>query len=448
VSPGADDPRVKHLLETLERLAAGDLTQVVPISPLHDSLDAIGFGVNVLVDELRYSAEGLRSAKELAERDDRAKTLFVRNISHELRTPLTAILGLTQLLAVPEVDAARRIDLVARIHSNADALLALVDDLLDFSKIDAGKLPFEVAAIDPRELIAEVVRRFELQATGKGVRLAFEVAAGVPSVVFSDRRRVGQVLTNLIGNALKFTRRGSIDVRVSPASDDPTRLWIDVADTGIGLTQAQQESLFSPFQQADPGIPRTYGGHGLGLMLSRMLAEALGGGLTVASSAPGLGSTFRMTLAVDLRPAGGAAVVSPPAGGVSDAGALAGLELLLAEDNPDIMIAVHDVLEVLGARVTQAVDGREAMAHIAASRFDVVLMDVRMPVLDGLAATRLLRERGCRLPIIALTADAMPEHRQECLDAGFDDYLKKPIDWDELIARVRRVCGARARALP
>ena len=306
-----DEDRFAQMIESLERLAGGDLKHAVSISPAHDELDAIAFGVNVLVGELRYAGDDLHRAKEEAERANRAKTVFLRNVSHEIRTPLTAILSLAELLADPGVDGARRLDLVERVHSNARALVSLVDDLLDLSKVEAGMLTFESGSLQPMEAVAEVVRNFELQALEKGIRIRTERGPDVPTTIASDGRRVRQVLTNVIGNALKFTERGEIAVRVHPV--DELLLAIDVRDTGLGISVEDQRELFLPFQQANASIARTHGGTGLGLILSKLLARGLGGDSVLLASQPNDGSTFRITLATHAeRVDCGAAPISPP----------------------------------------------------------------------------------------------------------------------------------------
>ncbi len=439
-----EEARLALLLEKLERMAGGDLANVIPISPAHDGLDAIAFGINALVDELRFSADDLRRAKEAAESADRAKTVFVRNISHEIRTPITAILALSQLLGETELEPARRDELVARIHSNARALAGLVDEVLDLSKVVAGKLELEVAPMDPLEAIAEVVHSLQPQALKKPILVSFDAADGMPASIDSDARRVRQILMNVIGNALKFTARGTIHARLRGLDGDPTRLAIDVTDTGLGMTEEQQGKLFVPFQQADPSISLAYGGTGLGLVLSKRLAEGLGGGLTLLSSAPGVGSTFRVTLSISA--AGERTFVArEPSHPLP---ALTGLRILLVDDNLDIRLPVAELLALAGARVEEAADGHEAIARATAGAFDLILMDVRMPSLDGLQATRLLRDRGCRVPILALTADAMMEQHAECMAAGYDDYIAKPIDWSQLVHRVLRACRTPARAQP
>jgi signal transduction histidine kinase len=436
-----DDARVGRLLGSLERMAGGNLDETIAISPAHDNLDAIGFGINVLVGELRYVADDLRRARDEADSANRAKTTFLRNISHEIRTPLSAILALTQLLAEPELPAARHRDLVGRVQTNARALLALVDDLLDLSKVEAGKLPFAIAPMAPLEVVRDVVRSLDAEAQRRGLALVMEAAAEAPATINSDARRVRQILMNIVGNALKFTAQGSVCVRLF--CDHEPRLCIDVIDSGIGLTAEQQRALFVPFQQVDPAIAHTYGGTGLGLVLSKRFAEGLGGDVVLVASAPGTGSTFRITLRSDLVPSERALEAASRAPRRAPR-PLAGRRVLLAEDNPDIRLALADLLEFAGAQVVQAEGGDAAVREALAGPFDAVLMDVRMPDLDGLQATRILRARGCRLPIVALTADAMKEHRAECLAAGYDDYVAKPVEYPELIETVLRVSCAGA----
>jgi signal transduction histidine kinase len=433
------DSRVEQLLEALQEMAGGDLERRVPISPAHDELDAIAHGVNVLVGELRYTAAGLRRAKLEAEASSQAKSNFLRNISHEIRTPLSAILGLARLLDTPPSGASddRRHELLARLVSNGQVLLALVDDLLDLSKVEASRLDFESRAVAPLEVVAAAIANLQSEADRKGLGLSIEPVGVVPTIL-TDGRRLSQILTNLIGNAIKFTERGAIRVRVS-ASTDGERLEIAVVDTGMGLTAAQAEALFSPFQQGDASIARRFGGTGLGLALSRRLAEGLGGTVELAGSAPGAGSTFRVSLPARRAeaPPPSRAPVAPPR-----PGELAGVRLLLADDNEDIREPIVELLELLGAQVIEAEDGHTAMRLALEGQLDVVLMDVRMPDLDGLEVTRRLRRAGARVPIIALTADAVEEHRQECLAAGCDDYVTKPVELARLVEAVKRVRGA------
>ncbi|HEY2748989.1 MAG TPA: ATP-binding protein [Polyangia bacterium] len=422
------DNRIDELLTALEHMAGGDLDRRVSISSAHDEIDALAHGVNVLVGELQYTTAGLERAKHDAEEANRAKTAFLRNISHEIRTPLAAILGLTELLVADAGAETRRQQLLARVSSNGRVLLALVDDLLDLAKVEAGRLQLESVAVAPLAIVAETVANLETEAQHKSLRLSVDAVGDLPALVATDPKRLRQILTNLIGNAIKFTAHGAITVRVA-YSAAAAQLSVDVADTGIGLTAAQAARLFAPFQQGDDSIAMRFGGSGLGLALSRRLAEGLGGTLEIASSAPGVGSTFRLVLPAPIAAAPPAPTLSVPRAG----GALTGVRLLFADDNQDIRESISELLRLCGAEVLEAEDGLQAVERVLGGHFDLVLMDVRMPGVDGLEAARRLRRAGSRVPIIALTADAIDEHRAECMAAGCNERVTKPIDLANLL---------------
>jgi signal transduction histidine kinase/CheY-like chemotaxis protein len=429
------DQRMEHLLEALERMMGGELHWRIPISPAHDEWDALCHAVNVLAGELDYAAADLRRAKEGAEEANRAKTLFLRNVSHEIRTPLSAILSITEVLRLPGLDASRREELYRRILSNGRLLVGLVDDLLDFSKVESGKIVFDLQPLTVLPLLVEVVANLESEAQLKGLRLTVDSVENVDDAVIADDKRVRQILFNLVGNAIKFTEQGEVRVRLS-GERAGAQLCVDVSDTGIGLSPSQGDALFEPFAQADAGIAPRFGGSGLGLALSRRLARAMGGDLVILDGAPGQGTTLRLTLPAwssalapsDLRAARIHSDGQPPG--------LRGARLLLAEDNPDVRGAMAQVLAVLGATVVEAADGEEAVERGTREPFDVVLMDIRMPRLDGLSATRRLRERGVRVPIVALTADAVHEQRDACLAAGCTTHLAKPVEVGRLAALI------------
>jgi signal transduction histidine kinase/ActR/RegA family two-component response regulator len=431
--------RLADLLDTLEHMAGGDLAQRIPISSAHDDLDAIAHAVNVLAGELQYASSDLREARDRAEEANRAKTVFLRNVSHEIRTPLSAILGIAHLLRSHDLTGTGRDDLLDRLLSNGRVLLGLVDELLDLSKVESGKLDFDPRPMSVSNAIADVLQLLGPEAQQKGLSLSSVVAPDTEDTVVADPRRVRQILMNLVGNAIKFTERGEIRVRL--AEEDSGRVHVDVSDTGIGLSPSRSEVLFEPFTQADASISRRFGGTGLGLALSRRLARAMGGDLAVVAGAPGKGTTLRLTLV----PATESHARSNPRMRVASPVAsseLSGLRLLLAEDNPDIRVSTTALLTHLGAEVVEAVDGVEAVDLCAREVFDLVLMDVRMPRLDGLEATRMLRKQGVGVPIVALTADAVHEHRQECLAAGCSAHVAKPIDVDRLIAIIREMAPA------
>ena len=406
--------------------------------------DGAAMGFVELVEDItkrKQAKEMLQKAKEAAEAANRAKSEFLANMSHEIRTPLTAILGYADvLLDNPQPGEAR--EAAATVKRNGEHLLALINDILDISKIEAGKLGPEFSRCRPHQIVDEVVSLMRVRADAKGLQLAVEYHEPVPETIQTDPVRLRQILTNLVGNAVKFTELGSVRVvtRLVDQREHEPKLRFDVTDTGIGLAEHQIGAIFQPFTQVDGSMQRRFAGTGLGLAISKRLAELLGGDITV-SSTPGKGSTFSVT--VPTGPLEGVAVIArPPATPLAprspalDEIKLA-CRLLLAEDGPDNQRLISLVLRKAGAEVTVAENGQVAVDRaLAAQRegrpFEVILMDIQMPVMNGYEATARLRQEGFRGPIIALTAHAMTEDRHKCLDAGCDDYLSKPVAPREL----------------
>jgi len=442
-----DAARVDALLDQLAQVAAGHAGAPLPISTANDQLDAVAFAINVLVGELRWASERtqradqrvadeLRRARDDAERASEAKSVFLRNVSHEIRTPIAAVLILGDLLGTEGVSDRERSDLVDRLKANGQSLLSLLDNVLDLTKLEAAKVVFTPQPVCPAELVHDVVHSLSAEAQRKGLDVTIDVDGTTPVVLDTDRRRLRQIVENLVTNAIKFTSAGGVRVSVrhaTPAGAD--RVLIDVVDTGIGIDPSRHARLFEPFGQTNVSHVRASGGTGLGLAVSRRLTEELGGTLALHESAPSKGSTFRLTMAARLLRR---TATSVPAGTVAAApdAALHGLRILLAEDNADLRLAVARMLRVLGASVEVAADGREAIDHAIAGPFDVVLMDVWMPNVDGLEATSVLRRAGYRHPIIALSADATTERRAAALEAQCDAYLSKPFDADVLISSI------------
>ena len=449
--------RIATLLVILEQMAAGDAQKKLPTSPSRDELDAIAYGVNVLVGELRWAdarlteAEQRRGAelqrsKEEAERANEAKGVFLRNASHEIRTPIAAILSIADLLALTDLSDHERFELVARLRANGEALLSLIGNVLDLSRLDAGKIALTEEPLPPIEVVRDVLKSLEAEAAKKRIDIGLEVEPHLDLEVVTDRQRLRQILVNLVGNAIKFTARGNVRVSLASIhSDDGPVLAIDVADTGVGIAPDRHPHLFEPFEQADITVSQTHGGTGLGLALSRRLAEQLGGALSLRHSSPGSGSTFRLTLSArrpeHVSPDGPPAL--PATAPSSPSRVLDGVRILLAEDNPDMQLAIAKMLKSVGASVECAYDGREAVAKAMSRTFDIVLMDVRMARWDGLEATRLLRSEGYRLPIVALSAFVTTELQTVCLDAGCNAYLSKPFKLNDLIASIRLLVGDR-----
>lgn len=424
--------RLTRLLDSLGRMAGGNLDERIPLSGNHDELDAIGHAINVLVGELQIVAAGLRRAKEDAEAASMAKTVFLRNVSHEIRTPLTVVLGMADLIASKSVPESRVEQLRERIAANGRALVTILDDLLDLAKIEATRIDFDIEPVRVARLAEEVTESFEALAARKQVALAFESTGADEAYVLADPKRLRQILVNLIGNALKFTEHGQVAVRVAE-SRGTRQVFVDIVDTGIGMTPTQAHDVFEPFAQADATIARRYGGSGLGLAISKRFANGMGGALEVTATEPGHGTTFRLTLPATAVTA--ATETAPAVGASTTPGAprLNALRVLVVEDHEDVRATTVELLTHAGATVSEAVDGLEAIDAVEGSEFDAILMDVRMPRLDGIEATRRLRASGHEMPIIALTADAVPEQRAECLAAGCNGYLAKPLDLDQLV---------------
>jgi len=443
---------------------AGSLTDVSDRRQLEDQL-------RHLVEKLAASNRDLQEYADAANAATRSKSEFLANMSHEIRSPLTAVLGYTDLLLEQEpTDEAR--SSLERIKRNGEHLLAVINDILDLSKIEAGKVELENSLCSTVEIFTQVIELMQVRSQAKSLPLSLEFQSAIPAKICTDPLRLRQILINLVGNAIKFTERGAVRLVVRATGGLQPLLSIDIIDTGIGLAPEHLERLFQPFTQADSSMARRFGGTGLGLTISQRLAGLLGGKITVTSKL-GEGSVFRVQIPVG--PLNSepwiwgapprAAAFTPDTNNrpaqtarrqvaMAESGdkPLSGRRVLLAEDGPDNQWLVSHLLGQAGATVEVVGDGQQAMdvaksAWRSGLPFDAVLMDMQMPVLDGYEATRRLRAAGYELPIVALTAHAMAEDRRKCLDAGCDDYAAKPIQLPQLLATLAACFSRRETAV-
>lgn len=384
----------------------------------------------------------IRKAKEAAEAATQAKSNFLAKMSHEIRTPMTAILGYADLSMDPSEKDGDRINYATVIHRNAEHLLTLINDILDLSKIEANKLAIEKQRCSVIAILSEVACLMLPTAKHQGISFTVEYQGEIPETIFTDGYRLRQAIINLVGNAVKFTKQGCVRIAVSLLAhwhNDQPALRIEVIDTGIGISNEQLAKLFRPFSQANTSISEKYGGTGLGLAISYQIVQMLGGDLN-ATSILGKGSTFTLIVptgsldgVVMLKREGETVLDVPQHIATTPVAILNGVRVLLAEDGIDNREFIETILRKVGADVTSVESGGIAVQKAKTESFDVVLMDINMPEMDGYEATRLLRHDGYDRPILALTADAMAGDIQKCLAMGFNEHLAKPIDRTKLI---------------
>ncbi len=414
----------------------------VLLLPDRDSLGTVRGCVALLTDVSEYKRieQELRLAKEAAETANTAKSRFIANMSHELRTPLGAMLGFTQLLAGTQLNRSEREELVARVKRNGELLEHIIEDVLDLARIESGQLRVENRLVEIDELIQDLHSLFLPRLAKKNLELKLTRSSDLPKTISTDPFRLQQILLNVVGNAIKFTHEGSVRMNFhfrkgesQRSSSGPGTLEIDVSDTGEGIKFEAIDSLFSMFMQADSSSTRRFGGSGSGLSLSRKLARLLGGDLQLVRTELGRGSVFRLSVKDNPQEL---QQFQPRVGKDSKNGSSLRAHVLVVEDSEDNQFLMTHLLSKAGLTFQTAANGAEALELMKDRKFDLILMDLQMPVMDGLEATRQIRNSGNTIPIIAVTAHAMKENRIEARKIGVDDYLTKPIDFDTLMKSV------------
>ncbi|MGO9115101.1 MAG: ATP-binding protein [Thermoguttaceae bacterium] len=473
---------LRRMVAATERVAAGDLACSLTIDS-QDELGQLAKAFNRMTQDLKSSHEqleqrveqaeiasnelelmvaelqelnrGLKAARQAAEAANVAKSHFLANMSHEIRTPLNAVIGFTDLLRKigNKCDEAEREDYLETIHTSGKHLLSLINDILDLSKIEADHLEVEQVRCSPHAIISEVVSVLRVKALEKHLTLDYHWQGGLPETISTDPARFRQLLMNLVSNAIKFTAVGRVEIVAVLVKDGPDpQLAVQVIDSGVGIPPEKFDAIFDPFVQADTSVTRQFGGTGLGLTISRRIAQALGGGIGVSSEV-GKGSTFTMMIATG--PLDGVRILdAPPADGMRSMKqrghdvlpSLDGARVLVVEDGDTNRKLIGLVLRRAGAEVTMAENGRIGADLALKNPFDLILMDMQMPVMDGYTATTLLRQHGLAIPILALTAHAMKGDQGKCIAAGCSGYVTKPIDADLLVRTVAAMLGGAARS--
>ena len=430
----------RHLVDLTRasrEVTAGNLSPA-PVNEGDDELGQLGAAFNTRSRTIKQRGQDLMQAKVLAVQSNQAKSAFLATMSHEIRTPMNGIMGMTDLALDTRLDAEQR-DMLLVVKSSATALLNIINEILDFSKIEAGKVELESIEFDLEQLLRHCLAPLRVRAEAKGLQLHSAAQGTMDTYLVGDPNRLRQVLTNLIGNAIKFTSHGAITVGWERKVLAPQMIRFWVHDTGIGIAPDKQASVFEAFTQADSSTTRRYGGTGLGLTISSTLVHLMGGAISL-TSVLGQGSTFEFTLPFKPgQPLGKAieVVQAPEPSPAIPADAPKGLEVLLVEDHPINQKLAISLIERAGHRVTLASNGEEGLHAAMRQAFDLVFMDMQMPVMDGLEATRAIRahERIKALrhvPIVAMTANAMPNDRLACEEAGMDGFLSKPFKAAEL----------------
>ncbi|VAV91410.1 hypothetical protein MNBD_ALPHA06-1438 [hydrothermal vent metagenome] len=434
---------ITAMTSAMTKLANDELDTDIPAGKRQDELGKMSGALDVfkqnLIKSKTFEAD-LQNQKNRAEAANKAKSTFLAMMSHELRTPMNAILGSAQILESMELNKDVR-EQVEMLRMGGETLTAILSDVLDLSKIESGKLDTESAAFNLHELLDQAEKLWAAPTQEKGLDLQFVISPQTPNWIKNDATRLRQIIFNLISNAIKFTEQGTIriSVQATPVEANRSKISLAISDTGIGLSKAQQQKLFTPFQQADSSITRRFGGTGLGLSISRSLARLLGGDLTV-TSVVGEGSVFTLDFETELAKPVTTNEAQSKVGQILKSP----LRILAAEDNALNMKVLRSFLKAFPFEIVHAENGQVAVEILAVERFDLVLMDVQMPVMDGVAATRQIRSKvgpNQNVPVIAMTANAMSGDRETYLQAGMSDYVPKPIDMRQLLSAIARAAS-------
>lgn len=411
---------IKEMTRVAERVGAGDFSQRIPLKS-RDELGQLSQTINRMTEDLQHSI----GSREKAESESKIKSLFLANMSHEIRTPLGVILGLTEALKQPGIGSEQQQKFIQTIDRTGQDLKQIINDILDISKIEAGRLDIEKSEFVLNGFLSDLYDSLKMNAAKYNNRLEFKTEGSLPGIVYSDRIRLRQILLNLLGNSLKFTRHGRVSLKTWYQDG---MLHFQIEDTGIGIKPEQAKLLFQPFSQGDSSTTRKHGGTGLGLFLSLQLARRLGGDITLEKSIPDEGSMFLVKVQGDLESAGPHSVSVVPENQEVALKAFNGKRVLVVDDSEDNQMVLQFFLKQRGIAFEAAYDGSEALEKVKQHSFDLILMDIQMPIMDGHTATKNLRDSGFNKPIIALTAHAMKSDQERCIQSGCTDYLTKPLD--------------------
>lgn len=430
----------KGLLNSLQELnlaankiGTGDLSQRAPVNSA-DELGQLAASLN----QMCQSLQDMSGEKHHAEEANQFKSQFLANMSHEIRTPLGAILGFAELLKENNLSEENRQQYLNIITRTGTTLVSIINDILDLSKVEAGKLEISKEVCSLKEITNDMHELLKIRSEKNGIAFEVEQFNEVPEFIYTDPIRLSQILVNITGNAIKYTKEGSVYVRFGIQDNE---LQFYIKDSGIGLNHHEISKLFLPFSQADQSIRKKYGGTGLGLVLSRRLAELLGGNVNLEKTEIGKGSIFSIKIPYQIPEHLKSTSIKETVTVVQKNGSIENCQILLVEDTIENQILISHILEKYGAKVSVAENGKVAIGLTEQNNFDLILMDMQMPVLDGFSATSLLRKKGYTKPIISLTAHAMQEDLKKCIDSGCNEVLTKPVTQAKLIQTVTKFCA-------